>query len=86
MTANSAERTPMIHTPTSPSPRPETSSNNSSFQSQPQQALPQIFDYASFMWDGGEAWHQMLSDVGRGIDSSSHPLVSLRRFHVLDVY
>ncbi|OLN83765.1 hypothetical protein CCHL11_08728 [Colletotrichum chlorophyti] len=32
---------------------------------QPMQAVDEIFDYASFMWDAGDAWQQVNSDPGQ---------------------
>lgn len=44
----------------------------------PQNAVNQIFDYASFMWEGGEAWQQVAAGAGESVEFDGQLMV--RRF------
>ncbi|OAA66501.1 hypothetical protein SPI_01077 [Niveomyces insectorum RCEF 264] len=71
-TSSAAERTPMLQTLGSVSSGADTPSNLSSSQPQGQQTATQLFDYASFMWDGTDTWQQMILDVERGVNLDAH--------------
>lgn len=74
--SSSAERTPMMRTPTSPSSGANNSPGLSLLQSQPQAPPVEIFDYASFVWGGRELWPQPIPDLGQGVNNfDPHPIV-----------
>jgi hypothetical protein len=75
-TTNSADRMPVLRTPVSASPSTDNPSNPSPFQFPGHQSVTEIFDYASFIYDGRDAWQQMALDVERAISFDSQPVVS----------
>lgn len=55
--------TPVMRSVGPASPGPQVApSDPSPFGPQGQQPVPQAFDYASFMWDGRDAWQQLIMD------------------------
>jgi hypothetical protein len=56
------------------SPITDSSSGGPSFQ--PLGAVDEVFDYASFMWDGGgDLWQQVSPDIGSNVGLNTHVMV-----------
>ncbi|KAI0123995.1 hypothetical protein BJ170DRAFT_598322 [Xylariales sp. AK1849] len=64
---NSSERNPVTGTGTPISTTPGTGISPNATLIQPHHAVNQIFDYASFMWEGGDAWQQV-SESGPNVN------------------
>jgi hypothetical protein len=58
----SSDRNAVVRTPMSMSSGPGIPSGHSFVA--PQNAVNQIFDYASFMWEGGDVWQQANPETG----------------------
>ncbi|PNY23274.1 Sterol uptake control protein 2 [Tolypocladium capitatum] len=72
--AQTTQQVEMLASTTELSTHPAIENSPSSSIFQPAHVVSEVFDYASFMWDSGDFWQQVTTNMGQDVGDGAHLL------------